>query len=351
MNKLSVAVIKGDFHEKHSSSWSREWLRSCEQEGIPHELVDWRHPDAMAKLVAHRVVLWHFSHYSSGEMAFATKMLYALERAGCLVFPSLADSIHFDDKVAQAFLLKTLGIATPRNDVLFDIPSVEIWLETNGNFPVVAKLKTGSGSNNVILLKAPAQLRRYAKISFARGRRSTPSLLLKARSNAGSSQSWRDFLARAKRAPEFLFSRRMAAMAPRERGYVYLQEFIPGVDHDLKVVVVGDRLSFIARRVRPGDFRASGGGDLFYDHSLISGPLIDAAFSAADAMKSDCSGLDMIHDPRTGCPVILEVSYGFSHSALLGAGGYYDRSHAWHPEPLNAPWAVLERLIQKGDSQ
>ncbi len=349
MTNISVAIVKSDFDD-HSTSWSREWLRVCQERKINHELVDWREPDAMERLMANEVVLWHFSHYSFQEMNFAIGILYALEKAGRRVFPSLADSIHFDDKVSQAFLLKTLEIPTPRNDVMFDLDGVEAWLEIVGEYPVVAKLRTGSGSSNVILIRSPSELRKYSSKLFRNGISSTPSLVYKARSNMMSSRSWQEVLARLRRAPEFFFSRHMAGKAHRERGYVYLQEFIPGVDYDLKVVVVGDQLSFIARRTRPGDFRASGGGDLFYDRSLVTPMLIDTAFAAADAIGSDCTGLDMIYDPRDGSPVVLEISYGFSHTALLACGGCFDRNHVWNPHPLNAPEAVLERLIQEKGS-
>jgi hypothetical protein len=57
----------------------------------------------------------------------------------------------------------------------------------------------------------------------------------------------------------------------------------------------------------------------------------------------------MVVDSRTGQPLILEVSYGFSHEALLRAGGYFDRSGAWHDVPLNAPRAVLDRMLWKAN--
>ena len=75
--------------------------------------------------------------------------------------------------------------------------------------------------------------------------------------------------------------------------------------------------------------------------------MVEAAFQAYDALQSDCTGLDMIKDPRTNKPVILEVSYGFSHEAQLGAEGYYDRNFIWHDEPFNPPRALLEYIIRE----
>ena len=50
--------------------------------------------------------------------------------------------------------------------------------------------------------------------------------------------------------------------------------------------------------------------------------IIKLAFQTYDALDSDCTGLDIVKDPKTNKPVILEISYGFSHQAQIGAGGY-----------------------------
>lgn len=351
MTKPSVAVVKSDFHDNHSSSWGHEWLDACAEQEVAHELVDWRAMGALDRLAQHDIVLWHFSHYSAEEMKFARPILSALKAAGCTVFPNIGDSEYFDDKISQAYLLQRLGLPTPKNYPLHSPQAVESWIQSVGTYPVVGKLRAGSGSANVILIKTADQLRRYAKRMFGRGFRSRPNALFKVRSNLASSRSFAEIVKRAKRAPEFLFSWRNASRLGRESGYVYLQEFIPGVDHDLKIVVVGEQLSYICRAVRKGDFRASGGGELFYDRSLITPALIEAAFEASAALGSDCTGFDMLIDPRTQRPVILEVSYSFSHSALLRAAGHYDRSGTWHDTPLNAPRALLQRMMTKARSR
>jgi hypothetical protein len=79
---------------------------------------------------------------------------------------------------------------------------------------------------------------------------------------------------------------------------------------------------------------------------MIDKSIIDLAFKAAHALKSDCTGFDIIKDPRTGSPVILEVSYGFSHEAQINAGGYFDRDGLWYPIPFNPPVYLIECLIK-----
>tara|TARA_R110002020_G_scaffold85023_1_gene210124 strand:+ start:228 stop:1283 length:1056 start_codon:yes stop_codon:yes gene_type:complete len=347
MKSPSIAIVKSDFHDKHSTSWSNVWLEYCAHAKLTYSLVDWRALNAFDQLANHDIVLWHYSHYSNDEMLFARNILLALKAGGCRVFPDAGDSDHFDDKVAQSYLLHGLGLSTPKNYPMHSNDAVDQWIAEVGKFPVVAKLRAGSGASNVQLINNTEELRRYAKRMFGAGAESRPSALFKIKSNVASTKSIGEFFRRLKRAPEFFFARKSAFSRQRERGYVYLQEFVPSVDHDLKVVVVGDKLSFVARSVRTGDFRASGGGDLFYDRSLVSRAMIDAAFLASKALHSDCTGFDMITDPRTGQPVILEVSYGFSHTAQVGAQGHFNRQGIWIDQPLNPPIYLLENLVKE----
>lgn len=347
MSLPNVAIIKSDFHENHSGSWGQTWINYCKEKDIEYSLIDWKKFGAFEELAAHDIVMWHYSHYSSDEMLFASNILIALKSKGCRVFPDISDSSHFDDKVAQAYLLQALGLKTPINYPLHSPVAVEDWIKNIGKFPVVAKLRTGSGSNNVTLILDEQGLRKYSSKMFAKGMKSSPNTFFKLKSNLRSTKSLKVFIDRFKRIPEFLFSRSSAKSLPKEKGYVYLQEYIDGVDYDLKIAVVGDKLSFVSRGTRPGEFRASGGGTLFYDKKLMDNSMILAAFKAYDALKSDCTGLDMIKDPRTGNPVILEISYGFSSEAQIKANGYFDRNCVWHDIPFDPPRALLDNLVKE----
>jgi len=150
---------------------------------------------------------------------------------------------------------------------------------------------------------------------------------------------------RAKRIPEFIRTLRGAREFPNERGYVLFQEFVPNDGYDLKIVVIGDKLSYIVRSIRKGDFRASGGGDLFFDKNYVTKNIIDTAFATSDALNFKCMGYDYVVNNKTGEAKIVEISYGFSHTALLQAGGYFDRNGNWHDDPLNAPKELLKNLL------
>ena len=332
--------------KQHSTLWVAPWEEYLKEHGIEYDKVDLFAVDAVATLKNYDVLLWHFGQYIHTEMLEARSLLYSARLMGLKVFPDFNDAWHFDDKVAEMYALQAIGAPIPRSQVFYGMETLEEALEGGRiEFPVVAKLRSGSGSHNVTLIRSRGQLLRYARRMFGQGYNPAPSLIYKTSSNIRSSHDRATFMAKLKRAPEFLRTLRSARRFPREKGYVYLQEFIPSDGYDMKVVVVGDKLSGLHRPVRSHDFRASGGGEVRYDRGLFTENIIRSAFAAADALGLKCVGFDYVVDRRTGEGKIVEMSYGFSHTAVMGLGGWFDRDCRWHEGALNAPVELLENLI------
>lgn len=344
---MRVAIHKNDEVFTHSGLWTAEWESHCLSNAIEYDVFDFFELGALNRIADYDCALWHFGNYSLQEMLFARSILSSMEGLGVRVFPDYATSWHFDDKVAQSFLLQSIDAPIPDWKLFVTERSCLQWLESEAKFPIVAKLRNGSGSTNVRLLSSQSEARRYAQVMFRDGFSPAPNVGFKAASNMRSARNASIVLKRVKRVPEFFRTRAKARAFPREHGYVYVQSFVENSGFDLKVVVIGDKLSFIGRRVRKGEFRASGGGDLTFDHDLISQEVIDAAFRASDALDFQCMGYDFVIDSSTLAPKIVEISYGFSHSALLEAGGYFDRLGKWHSDPLNAPQMVMEQLLRE----
>jgi glutathione synthase/RimK-type ligase-like ATP-grasp enzyme len=344
--KPRIAINKNDKIFCHSGSWVNSWIEYCNDNGIFCETIDCYQPDIIDKLKDFDCLLWHIGNYVLQDMMIGRSILYAASNMGLKVFPDFNTSWHFDDKVAESYLLQSVGAPIPNCWMFYVLDDCKKWLDEDMNkYPLVAKLRCGAGSSNVKLLKNKVEAIEYSQIMFSRGFKTHPSLLLKAKSNLYSSKSWEMMVGRLKRIPEFLLTRSRGKMFPREKGYVFFQEFIPNDGYDLKIVVVNNKLGFIGRRIRTDDFRASGGGDLFFDKELITKDIISSAFSTSDRLGFQCMGYDYVVDKETGIGKIVEISYGFSHTALLKSGGFFDREGVWHDEPLNAPIEVIKNII------
>lgn len=331
----------------HSTSWVFPWVDYLQKNNIQYELVDILRTGSVVELLKRfDVLLWHFGQYNYAEMLEARSIIYSAKILGLRVFPDFNDAWHFDDKVAEMYALQSVGAPIPRSQVFYSMEGVKRAVADNYiQYPIVAKLRSGSGSHNVKLISNRSQLVRYARRMFGRGYDPSPSLLYKTTSNIRSSHDKATFLAKLKRAPEFLRVLKGAKKFPNEKGYVYLQEFIPNDGFDMKIVVVGDKLSGLYRPIRSHDFRASGGGEVRYDKGLFSENIIKTAFAAADALGLKCVGFDYVIDKRTGEGKIVEMSYGFSHVAVMGMGGWFDRNCCWHDGALNAPEEIINNMI------
>ncbi|MGO2103523.1 MAG: ATP-grasp domain-containing protein [Psychroflexus halocasei] len=347
---MKIGIIVDKNFSDHSTIWNKPWMEFAKENNISYTILnpdDW---DLIEKLKPVDVVLWHFSGYSFTEMLISKSILFSAKAMGKKIFPDFNDVWHFDDKVAETYLLQGINAPLPNSLMFYDMESVNNFLDSSkSKFPYVAKLRNGSGSHNVKMIQNKEELIKYAKIMFTKGFSSAPSLLYKTTSNIKSSKSIKTFINRVKKIPEFLRTLKNSKKFPNEKGYVYLQEFIPNNGYDLKIVVVGEKLSFIGRNIREGEFRASGGGDLFYDKSFVTQNVIDSAFRTSDEIGFKCMGYDYVVDKDSGKGIIIEISYGFSHEALLSAGGYFDRKGIWHAEPLNAPKELLKNIVSKID--
>lgn len=343
---MKIAILYDSNEIMHSTSWSTPWVQYCKQHKLDYEEVNPFLNNIIGKLMTFDIILWHYSNYSFKDMLIAKNILFTLENNGKKVFPSLKDAWHFDDKLAETYLLESITAPIPKSFYYYDFNAVEKDIK-NLNFPVIAKLRNGSGSHNVKKIDNSHQLLGYAKTMFTSGINSAPSLLYKASGNIQSAKNLQTFIKRAKRIPEFLRTLANARKFNVERGYVYLQEFVPNDGYDLKVVVVGDKLSFIGRNIREGEFRASGGGSLFYEREKVTKNVIDSAFETSDRLGFQCMGYDYVINKETGEGKIIEISYGFSHQALLDAKGHFDRNGNWFDIPLNAPHELLDNLVKQ----
>lgn len=347
---MKVAILFNETEIIHSANWSLPWVEYCRENKITFKIVNPYENVVINSLMEFDIILWHYSNYSFKDMLMAKNILNTMEYHRKKVFPSFNDAWHFDDKLAETYLLESINAPIPKSYYFYDMRSLETNIN-NLSFPIIAKLRNGSGSHNVKMVMSNEELRSYGNKMFGFGISSAPSLLYKASSNIKSSKSLKTFINRAKRIPEFLRSLSNAKKFNVEKGYVYLQEFIPNEGYDLKIVVVGNKLSFIGRNIREGEFRASGGGDLFYDRNRITKDVIESAFKTSDLLGFQCMGYDYVVNKETGKGIIIEISYGFSHDALLGAGGYFDRDGNWFNEPLNVPNEILNNILNANSKQ
>jgi glutathione synthase/RimK-type ligase-like ATP-grasp enzyme len=334
---MKVAISNSD--DVMTIRW-RDYLSSL---GIPYELLDFYEPDIIHKINDCEFVLWHYHQGNPKDLIFAKQLLYSLQVSGKRVFPDFHTSWHFDDKVGQKYLLESVNAPLVPTWIFYDKREAFRWVN-QAVFPIVFKLRGGAGSQNVRLVKSKSEAKRLIRIAFGHGfpsfnpMSSLKERLRKYREGKGDLLNILVGLAR------FIFPPLFSRYRGRERGYIYFQEFLPGNDHDIRVIVIGDKAFALKRMVRKNDFRASGSGYIVYDRSQFPDNIIDLSFKIATKLKTQCVAFDFIY--RGEQPLITEISYGFSPHAYDYCPGYWDKNLVWHEGKFNPYGWIIDDLLE-----
>ena len=319
------------------------WIAFCKKRNIPYKIVNCYDNDIIKQLENCDVLLWHHSHSKPRDILFAKQLLFSIQQSGKVVFPDFNTGWHFNDKVAQKYLLETVSAPLVPSYVFYSKKDALVWVEQN-EFPKVFKLRGGAGSANVKLVRTRSEALKIIKKAFGKGfRQYEPLTNLKER--------WRKYrngltdlndvfkgVLRFYKEPEF------SKTIGYERGYVYFQDFIPNNDFDIRVIVIGKRAFALKRMVRAGDFRASGSGNMKFEKSEFDERCIQMAFDTSEKLKTQCLAYDFIFDGYNN-PLIVEVSYGFAVDAYDPCPGYWDENLSWHEGKFIPQNWMLEDLI------
>lgn len=330
-------------------SFSDRWIEICRSSKIPFLPVDIFDGDLINTLRKNSVtVLLSHPPMASRAGALASKaIIRALTCAGIKVFPCDADYWHFDDKLAQSCAFEALGIPTPRTHVFYEKRRAREWIDT-AVFPWVFKLKSGAGSTNVSLLKNKKQAIERAERMFGSGMPSNDNTIKDFGTKFRTHKAKRDWVAVAKRAPRTIATWwKLRKEIDTERGYFYIQEFIDGNHHDTRITVIGNRAFAFRRKVRSGDFRASGSGFIDHDPNGIDIQCVSTAFESARALGSYSMAFDFVGSERDSRQLIVEMSFGFKSEPVFDCPGHWTSDLTWC-EGRRRPEDIIFEDMTKG---
>ena len=325
-----VAIHPDDYGPRDASS--PIWTRLLTEAGHTVVPVDVHRADILEQVRGCDGFMWRFAH-TPADRAIARRLFPVLERTlGLAVYPDQATAWHFDDKIAQAWLLESAGVPSPRTWVWFGGDAAARWAR-EATYPLVLKLASGAGSTNVRRIESGDEALAWIERLFGPGlydlaEVEEPALRREARLLKSVGQG----LIEGRAPSESLRARSGAEL---HRGYALFQEFLPGNEFDTRVTVVGRRAFAFRRFNRPGDFRASGSGNFDTDPSQIDPACVRLAFDAARRLGTQSCAMDIL---RKGSEwVIAEVSYAYVSWMVQSCPGHWEDSGSgpgWVDGPL-----------------
>lgn len=336
-------------HEtKNKGFFSNRWIAYCNKNKIPYKIVDCYSSNIMEELSDCDGLLWHFSHAHPIDFRIAVHILRCLEISGKKTFPNVNSSWHFDNKVAQKYLLESIGA-----------PKIPSWVYYNKNdakqailkikYPKVFKLKGGAGSTNVKLIKNKRQARKYVNKAFGKGFRQFDRMVL-----------FKDALSKFKKGHislkilGFEFGKIFVKsdyekVKGTENGYIYFEDFIPNNNCDIRIVVIGEKAFAIKRMVRENDFRASGSGIILYEKENFDERCVKIAFEISNKLNCNCLTYDFLFDEKNQ-PLIAEISYGFYQEVYDDCTGFWDKDLTWHEGKFIPQHWMVDNMINEINS-
>jgi glutathione synthase/RimK-type ligase-like ATP-grasp enzyme len=325
-------------------SFSDRWIERCQEKGISFKRLNCLSTDIIQQCSGVRAVLWHWTLGNVSEQLVARQIIAALEQTGALVFPNVLTCWHYDDKIAQKFVLEAVAAPLIPTWVFTDRDEANEWV-ARATWPKVFKLRCGAGSSNVWLVRSRTQAQALLRRAFGRGFAARPGYLYDARTRARKVKDFRDMWRKLLRGPQSLMTLlQIRTGLPRQKRYAYFQEFMPGNAFDTRITIIGQRAFGFLRKNRPGDFRASGSGQIDYDPDQVDKRCVEIALEVAEKLGTQSLAFDFLfdasHEPR-----ISEISYCYAASAVHACKGCWDRGMRWHEGHFWPQDAILEDVL------
>jgi glutathione synthase/RimK-type ligase-like ATP-grasp enzyme len=338
---LKIAI----HHREDRDSYSFKWIEICKEKGYDFEIVNCFNSDIVSKLKEYDILLWHWPHFDSSSLLVATQIINSLKYTGIKIFPDINTCWHFDDKVAQKYLLEAIDAPLVPTHTFFSENEALNWAN-NTSYPKVFKLRCGAGSTNVKLIKNIFEARTHISKAFNKGFISTPGLLTDAKTKFRNLKSVSNFIKQLKRVPSVLkkISVRRKFIS-KQIGYIYFQDFIENNTFDTRISVIGGRAFGFIRKTRPNDFRASGSGEIDYDLEKVDKRCVEISLKVAKQLKTQSLAFDFVFDANKN-PLIVEISYAYMDFAIYDCEGYWDTKMNWVPGHFWPQDLILQDLME-----
>lgn len=335
--------MKIAIHEANGS-YSDYWLFYCKSHQIIYKVVDCYRNDIIQQLTDCNALMWHYHHKDSRDVLLANQLLSAVESAGKNVYPDFNTRWFFDDKVGQKYLLEAINAPLIPSHVFLSKKEALKWID-NTSFPKVFKLRRGSGSANVRLVRTRKEAKALVRQAFGSGFRQYNPV-------GGLIERWRlfrlgtsDLMDLLEGVGRFAIKTRFERIVGKERGYVYFQDFVDGCTFDIRTTVIGEKCYAIKRFVRKNDFRASGSHDESCSPEEIPIEVVQLSFQISEKLKLQSVAFDFLIT-KENKPLIAEMSYAFGWDET-DAKVYWDRDLNYHSEPFNPFGEMIENLIRQ----
>lgn len=327
--------------------FTERWIEYCQKNNIEYKLVNCYSNDIIEQLKDCDALMWQHDLLQKKDNLVAKRLLTAVEHSGKVVFPSILENWHYDDKVAQKYLLESVEAPLVPTYVFYDKAEALSWINKT-TFPKVFKLKGGAGSSNVKLVRTKSEAKSLIQKAFGQGFKPISKSYFLKESFLKLKTGKISFYSFLKAIYKFIKPVDKNFIDDLQKGYAYFQDFVPNNDSDYRIVIINQNKAFGLQRFnRENDFRASGSGSFVYlNKDDVENSLLKELFQIAKKLNMDSVAFDIVFDNKK--PLVIEISYAFVSKAYNNCPGYWDENLIWVEEKLvNYQHWMVEKVIEK----
>lgn len=334
--------------EKGEGSFSDNWIDFLNKKEVKYKVLDLTQPDSVEQAKQCDGIMWRWAHNPQDKQC-AQKILFSIEHILKIpVFPDISTSWHYDEKTAQFYLLEEINAPVLDTWLFWERDAAIEWAQS-ATYPLIFKLSSGAGSSNVMKVSNFAEARTLIRKMFEHG--FFPYTINEFQKSLIPTNlpGFKALLSRFIHAFNYVLRGDYPPLNPSfwkpEFGYAYFQEFLPGNEFDTRITIIGDRAFAFRRMNRPGDFRASGSGNIDYEQEKIDKRCIEIAFKISGKCKFQSMAYDFL--VKNNNPVVCEISYTFSNQAVYDCPGHWDSQMQWHDGHMRPGEAQCEDFLNK----
>jgi glutathione synthase/RimK-type ligase-like ATP-grasp enzyme len=337
--KIAINSSSQEEYETH-------WAEYCEINNIPYKLINCLDSDVISQLEGCDGLMFHVNVGNKDRLIFGKQLLFTLQSGQKKVFPDFHNLWHYDDKVGQKYLFESIKAPLVPTYVFYEKKKALEWINST-SFPKVFKLRNGAGSTNVKLVKDINMAKVLINQAFGKGfkHQVNPWYYLR--------EKWRLYrLDKSKFGGVKAAIKRLFHVPKSERkygveqGYVYFQDFIPNNTCDYRLQIVDGKCWGMIRKVREGDFRASGSNMIDFNPNNIPLDMVKLAFDMTKKLKMKSVGFDFVLDGEKK-PLVVEMSYTFGIADGELNEGYWDETLKFYPGKFNPFGWMVDGLVRE----
>jgi glutathione synthase/RimK-type ligase-like ATP-grasp enzyme len=235
--------------------------------------------------------------------------LETLRAAGAELIPNFSLFLAHEDKLLQSLILENSSIPYPDTNRVGTLEEGKELLEEL-EYPVVGKSARGFSSKGVQKITEKSEGLKFLKQNLKRDYDYQKGNILK--------RIYR----------RLRYGRRYSQGV----GRVILQEFIPDIDHDWKILIFGKTVFALKRYTKEGDFRASGSGQFSFSETPPD-RVLNLALKARKELNTPWLSADII-DTGEKCYIgeFQAVHFGM-YTYLEAEHCYIQCDGSWSEEP------------------